>query len=134
MARCNAIQRCLSELAAHPQATLPPEVHEHAAGCAACARALAGARLARGLLAAGTGTSDAPGDFAARVLRALPPAPGGPGAEEDLWRPAWGLLPAFAATAAALLLVFQLGVGGLPAPSWTDEDPVLASMLDEGAR
>ena len=133
MATCNAIQRRLAELAALPQATLPPEVREHAAGCAACARALAGARLTRGLLAARTETSDAPEDFAARVLRALPATPGSPGAEEDLWRPAWGLLPAFAATAAALLLILQSEVRDVPTQVWPDADQMLAAV-EEGGR
>ncbi len=134
MATCSFIQRRLSELAAVPQDTLPPEVREHVAGCAACARALAGARLTRGLLAALAETPGARENFAGRVLRALPAAPGSRRAEDELWRPAWGLLPAFAAMAAALLLVFELQVGGLPAPTWPDADPGLASYMEEGGR
>jgi hypothetical protein len=108
-------------------------VREHVAGCAACARALAGARLTGGLFAALSQTPDAPEDFAARVLRALPAAPASRGPVVDPWAPAWGLLPAFAATAAALLLLFQFQAGDLAARSWPDADVTLAS-LEEGGR
>ncbi len=133
MAACNSIQRRLGDLAALPQATLPPEVREHVAGCAACARALAGARLARGLLAAAAGMPEPPEDFAGRVLRSLPPAPAPRRAGEDPWAPAWGLLPAFAAAAAALLLLLQFQVRDLPRQVWPDADQMLASV-EEGAR
>ncbi len=52
-----------------------------------------------------------PPGFARAVQSALPRRPSVQ-PEPDYWRPAWGLVPAFAATAAALLLILQTTPSG----------------------
>lgn len=115
MEACAMITRTVETLAGLPPETLPPGVRDHLAGCPGCARALAAARLARGLLAATADGPEPPEGFAARVGAALAAGGAARHAAEDLWRPAWGLVPAFAVTAAALLLLFQASVAPAPA-------------------
>jgi len=108
MKPCKAIRRTAIDLAAIPPAQLPPWVREHLTSCPNCLRALEGARLSLGLAAAAAEGPEPPAGFAEGVLAALPA--GGPlwgRAQADPWRPAWGLVPAFAAMAAALLILFQ---------------------------
>ncbi len=134
MKTCADIGRRIEVLAGVRPEAMPEDVREHVAGCLACARALAAARLTRGLLAAAAEAPEPREGFAGRVMAALPAALAGRRGEEDVWGPAWGLLPAFAATAAALLLVFQLQARGLPDPGWPDADALLASVLEEAGR
>jgi len=134
MERCEEIRGRVADLAGLQAEGLPPAVRQHLAGCPACARVLAAARVARGLLAAAAAAPEPPAGFAARVLGALPAAPAPRGAEEELWRPAWGLLPAFAAAAAALLFVFQMQVADFAGPAWPDADVMLASVMEENGR
>lgn len=150
MRSCEEIRTRVTELAAVRPDELPRRVREHVAGCPACGRALAAARLARGLVAAAEGP-EPPSGFGARVLAALPAGPARRHADEDLWAPAWGLVPAFAATAAALLILFQASavsspVGLVPAEGLSagerlvleagapDPDLVLAAVMEGGGR
>ena len=129
MDACRRIQRNAEALAATPPEALPPEVRGHLEGCAACARALAATRLARGLVAAAAGGIEPPAGFAERVLAALPPARPARPREADVWRPAWGLLPAFAGVAAALCVLF-LQAPAAETPAW----PGLPAALSAGER
>lgn len=108
MGACKPIRRTLRDIAALPPDRLPSSVRDHLTSCADCARALAAARLARGFVSVVTATPEPPDEFARRVLAALPPHPARRPAEPAVWRPAWGLVPVFAATAAALLILFQV--------------------------
>ncbi|MBI2561160.1 MAG: hypothetical protein HYW08_01865, partial [candidate division NC10 bacterium] len=72
MKSCDEVKKRIGELAALPAVELPAGIHEHLAGCAACTRALAAARLGRGLLAAAGDGVEPPTGFADRVLGALP--------------------------------------------------------------
>ncbi len=119
MRTCDALRDRLREWAPLTVGELPAELREHLVTCPACTRALAGARLACGLVAAGGAgaeTRPAPG-FANRVLAALPAAPARARAQADLWRPARGLVPAFAATAAVLLFLFSTSAVPTPEPA-----------------
>jgi anti-sigma factor RsiW len=114
MESCNEVIQRIGELAAVPLAEIPARVGEHLQGCPACTRALAAARLARGLLAAAADAPEPPAGFADRVLAALP-GPTSWRPDTDLWRLGWGLVPAFAATA-ALFLILYLG-SAVPGPA-----------------
>lgn len=106
VAPCEELRTRVGELAALPPAELPPGVREHLAGCPACNRAMAGARVTRGLLAAAADGPEPPAEFADRVLAALPgtrPL----SAPTDMWRLGWGLVPAFATMAVLLLILYQ---------------------------
>ncbi len=106
MEACNEVKRRIGEIAAVPAAEIPAGVRDHLRQCPACTRALEAARLARGLLAAAADAPEPAPKFATRVLAALP----GPKARRpnaDLWRLGWGLVPAFAAMAALLLILYQ---------------------------
>lgn len=152
MRACRRINQDITELAGVPPEELSPWVREHLVGCPACTRALEAARLTRGLMAATASGSEPPADFARRVAAAVPAGPPPfPAEASDLWRPAWGLVPAFAATAAALLILFQAsgapGPGGLvPVEGLSagerlvlearppDPDLILAAVMEAGGR
>jgi len=107
MKTCSAIEHDRNELAAVPPRELPGWVRDHLTACRTCQRRLAAARLARGMIAASVGNVPPSGSFAERVTNALTrrsplPAPNG-----DLWRPAWGLVPAFTAAVITLLVLYQ---------------------------
>jgi hypothetical protein len=71
--------------------------------------------LSLGLAAAAAEGPEPPAGFAEGVLAAVPAArPLRGWAQADPWRPAWGLVPAFAAMAAALLILFQFQSGATP--------------------
>jgi predicted anti-sigma-YlaC factor YlaD len=107
MNTCNVVTRDLEKLAGLRPAELPEVVRDHVAACPACGRRLAAARLARGLVAAATEAASPPEGFADRVRTALAARKAGSRPEVDIWRPAWGLMPAFAAAVAALFIVYQ---------------------------
>jgi hypothetical protein len=86
---------------------MPEAVRNHVAACAACNRRLATARLARGLIVGGMEAISPPHGFADRVRTALVTRRPTTRADADVWRPAWGLMPAFAAAVAALFIVYQ---------------------------
>lgn len=115
MTTCDAIEKDLADLAALRPDDLPKDVREHLAGCTACARRLAGTRLSRGLVDSVAEEIAPPPDFARRVVAAVAPRAGARRPEPDVWRPAWGLLPTFAAAVAALFLLYQSSEG--PGPS-----------------
>lgn len=150
MGSCEDLKRRVAALATVRAGELPETMRRHLAGCQACSALLNRERLVWGLVTAATEGVEPAAGFAEKVLASLPrdlaPVP----AETDLWRPAWGLVPAFAATAAALLLFFiqsssTLGTSGFlpteglstseelvlenPAP---DLDLVLAAVLGQG--
>jgi hypothetical protein len=95
-----------------------------------------------------TAAPEPPHDFAQRVLAALPARAARRAPEPEVWRPAWGLVPAFAAAAAALLILFQasaspVAVGLVPTASLSaaerlvleerppDADWVLTAVMEE---
>jgi hypothetical protein len=102
-------------LAATPPPEWPGGTAAHVAGCRECSRAVAGARLVRGIVAvAAEGAEPRPG-FAGRVMATLG-ATRRAGEAGDLWRPAWALLPAFGSVVAVLLALLVQSSGGAPAP------------------
>jgi anti-sigma factor RsiW len=108
MAPCREIRRQIEALAT--PAELPSRVREHLADCPACADAVAAARLASGLLRASpVVVAPSPG-FADRVEARLARGTRPSTDAGELWRPAWGLVPTFAAILAALV-VLQQGAG-----------------------
>jgi anti-sigma factor RsiW len=115
MKSCGEVKKRISELAAVSAAEMPAGIREHLTGCPACAEALAAGRLGRGLLAAAADAPEPPDDFADRVLVALAAhrlwRP-----ETEMWRVGWGLVPAFAATVALLLILFQFQASAVPGP------------------
>lgn len=115
MRSCAGVRARIGELAALPAAELPAGIRDHLAGCPACTRELAAARLHRGLLAAAADAAGPPAGFADRVLAAVPETrPSRP--EADLWRLGWGLVPAFAATVALLVVLYQYEPGAVSPP------------------
>jgi hypothetical protein len=114
MTSCSAVERNLETLAARRPEDLPDEVREHVGACPACARRLAASRLARGLVASVTEGTTPPTGFAQRVTTAIAARAGVGRPEPDVWRPAWGLLPTFAAAVAALVIVYQSSEAPLP--------------------
>jgi hypothetical protein len=116
MALCGDLKRQVVELARVRAGELPETVRRHLAGCPACSALLNRERLVLGLVTAATQGTEPPAGFAEKVLASLPhdlaPMP----ASSDLWRPAWGLVPFFAATTAALLLLF-VQTNSAPGPS-----------------
>jgi len=102
MTTCRDIRHWIGE---PPDFSAPPAwVTAHCADCADCAAALAAARLAHGLVRVSVATLEPPDQFAARVREALSTLPARRAEAFDLWRPAWGLVPTFAAILVALLL------------------------------
>jgi len=115
MNTCRAVVRDIEKLVGLRPADLPEDVRNHVAECATCSRRLAAARLARGLIAAGTEAISPPHGFADRVRTALAARKEGSNTDVDVWRPAWGLMPAFAAAVAALFIVYQ--TSEIPGPT-----------------
>ncbi len=115
MNTCEGVTRDVDKLASLRPADLPEAVRDHLAACLACDRRLAAARLVRGLIVMGTDAVSPPVGFADRVRTALAARNAGSRPEADLWRPAWGLMPAFAAAVAALFIVYQ--ASELPGPT-----------------
>lgn len=115
MKACGEIAKRITELAAVSATEMPAGIREHLTECPACDRALATARLIRGLLAAAADAPEPPAGFADRVLAAL--AARGPSRPEtELWRLGWGLVPAFAATVAVLLILFEFQATAVSGP------------------
>lgn len=114
MKTCKEVERGLAKLAALPPAEIPDEVRRHLTGCPGCERRLAMARLARGLVAVGVKEVVPPERFAERVTAAIATHQRPREAEPDVWRPAWGLVPAFAAAVAAMFILYQTDEGQWP--------------------
>jgi len=115
MNTCRAVARDIEKLVGLQPVELPDEVRNHLGACPACERRMAAARLARGLIAAGAEGISPPQGFADRVRTALAVRKEGSRADVDVWRPAWGLMPAFAAAVAALFIVYQ--TSEIPGPT-----------------
>ncbi len=111
MASCEDLGKRMDELAALDPAAMPAWAIDHLAGCPTCTHRLMQARLARGLLATASEGQEPPADFAQRVLAALPANRPSRVADPELWRLSWRLVPAFAVTAAMLLILFQFEAG-----------------------
>lgn len=152
MKPCDAVRKNLNELAAMFPAEVPVWAREHAASCRRCSRRLAAARLVRAAIQSSAAETEPPAGFAARVAEAVFRRPVPRRTEAELWRPAWGLVPAFGAVVLALFIVFQ----GNPAPEPTglfsieslssgerlvlagssvpDADTVLAALFEGGGK
>ena len=112
---CEEAVKRIAELGVVPATEIPAGIREHLEGCPACARSLVAVRLLRGLLAAAADAPEPPAGFAERVLAALPAwRPLRP--EAEMWRLGWGLVPAFAATVALLVVLYQYQAGAAPSP------------------
>ncbi len=111
MISCKDVRQQLAGLSSLRSETIPEPVQNHLLRCPGCSDELALLRLEQGILtAAADGPEPSPG-FSRQVQFALSRRPSVRPAA-DLWRPAWGLVPAFAATAAALLLLLQVTPSG----------------------
>ncbi len=112
MSSCRDVRQRLAGLMSLRSEAIPEEIRDHLLRCPNCSGEMAVLRLQRGILTAASDGPTPPAGFAERVHFALSrravlrPA-------ADFWRPAWGLVPAFAATAVVLLLLLQAA----PAPS-----------------
>ena len=115
MNTCKAVTRDMEKLVGLRPTDMPEAVRNHVAACAACNRRLATARLARGLIVGGMEAISPPHGFADRVRTALAVRKEESRADVDIWRPAWGLMPAFAAAVAALFIVYQ--TSEIPGPT-----------------
>ena len=71
MRPCKEVEKRITELTTVPATQLPAGILEHLAGCSACERALAAARLSRGLFAAATDGPEPPTGFAEHPVAAL---------------------------------------------------------------
>jgi len=151
MTSCAEIAKRIDELSAVSVAGTPATIREHVTGCPACARALAVARLRRGLLKTAADPCEPPHDFADQVLQALP-ARRLPPPETEMWHTGWRLMPAFAAAVVLLLILFQFqpgvvtgnSVGLLPMVGLSageqlvlesgppEADAVLTAVMEEG--
>jgi anti-sigma factor RsiW len=150
MSTCRQVGKRRHDLASRPPDQLPAEIQRHLAACPACRRTLAALRMTRGLLAVLADAPELPPRFVDRVLGGLPvghlPAP----RTADPWRPAWGLVPAFAALVAGLVLLNQFvavppSISLLPTDDWSlseeiafgvaapQSDLVLAALLEGDA-
>ena len=151
MTTCDAVEREVEKLAALAAADLPEAIRTHVADCAPCHRRLAAERLAHRLVAEAVQDVRPPDGFADRVRTALAARSAMPRPEAEIWRTAWGLVPAFAAAVAALLLVYQTaegpgmngfsGMEGLSAGEYlvlgsggTEMDAILTAVLEGGGR
>jgi hypothetical protein len=149
---CRRIEVDEAELARHAGEDLPAWAKEHVAACRSCRRRLEAARLADGLVRRLPEAALPPVGFADRVVAALPVAGATPSPTEESWRPAWGLIPTFAAAAVAAILLYQtsdvpgpvgfltaeglstgeeLVLGGALAP---ELDLILTAILEGGAK
>jgi hypothetical protein len=108
---CRALSGEIARIAGLEDDELSPAIRQHLAECGTCARAVAAERLCRGLVRTCDERPVPPAGFAARVAAALP----GRAEAVQVWRPAWGLIPAFAAAAAALVVVYGATVESVPA-------------------
>jgi hypothetical protein len=115
MKTCSAIERDRNQLAAVPPQELPGWVRDHLTTCRTCQRRLAAARLAGGMIAARAGDMTPSEGFAERVTHALTRRPSPEVSNGDLWKPAWGLVPAFTAAVITLFVLYQ--TSSVPGPT-----------------
>ena len=121
MTTCRAVGKHLADWAALPPEEIPDWARNHLATCRECCRRLAAARLARVVVTTCGEAAPPPPGFADRVVTAVfrGPVPGW--TEAELWRPAWGLVPAFGAVVAALLILFQFSLTPEPTGLFSPE-------------
>ncbi len=151
MGACWQSRKKLPALGALPLAVPSLTIAKHAAACPACRHTLQAERLGRGLFAVLREGPEPPAHFVAHVLEALPVGPYRVSRAVDPWHAAWGLIPAFAALAGGLFILYhpglEAGVSGLLptddlsaserlvfGPSKTDLDLVAAAVLREDPR
>jgi len=133
MKTCKEVERGLAELAVLLPAEMPDAVRRHLTECSACERRLAVERLARGLVAAGVKEMAPPERFAERVTAAIATRQRPRETETDVWRPAWGLVPAFAAAVAAMFILYQADEGQMPSGFFSTEGLSVGEHLVLGA-
>jgi len=114
---CQTIRAELDALARSPAVALPAWAAEHLARCRSCAREVAAARLARGLVAQPEGEPQVPAGFAGGVMAAIARDSRRDEGVAELWAPARKLLPAFAAAAACCLILLRV-MGGFEPPEY----------------
>ena len=107
MRPCKRVQRSLTDRAGPQEGSLPAALQPHLATCPTCRRSVAARRLARGLVGSLAETEAPPAHFSTRVLRCLSAREVIQQAVADPWRPAWGLVPVFAALVVGLFLLDQ---------------------------
>jgi hypothetical protein len=151
MTTCDAVERDIGKLAALAAADLPEAIRGHVGGCPTCHRRLAAARVAFRLVAESVEDVRPPDGFADRVRTVLAARPRTPRAEAEMWRTAWGLVPAFAAAVVALFIVYQTTDGpaanGFPGmeelsageqlvlgSAGPEMDAILTAVLEGGGR
>ena len=106
MISCKDVRRQTAQLPSLRSEAIPEAIRQHILRCSSCDGELVLLRLERGVLMAAAEGPTPPAGFAGAVQSAIPRRSSAQ-PEPDFWRPAWGLVPAFAATAAALLLILQ---------------------------
>jgi hypothetical protein len=106
MISCKDVRRRIAEPSSLRSEAIPEPIRAHLAQCPTCSGELAVLRLERGILTAAAEGPTPPDGFAEGVQSALSRRASAR-LEPDPWRPAWGLVPAFAATAVVLLLLLQ---------------------------
>jgi hypothetical protein len=107
MNTCGHVNTQMHDLASRPPARLPAEIAGHLDVYPACRRALAVARVTRGLLAVLPEVPESPPVFVDRVPGALPVVHLAAPVPVDLWRPAWGLFPAFTSLVLGIFQLYQ---------------------------
>ena len=127
MATCREIRKQAETLATLAES--PSWVRDHLSDCPSCAEALAAVRLASGLLRASPVVLAPSPGFAERTVARLarnskPSTDAG-----ELWRPAWGLVPTFAAILAALVVLQQGAEGPEPVDLLPTDNATLAEQL-----
>jgi hypothetical protein len=111
---CRELSRHAAELAALPPSEVPEAVRTHLAGCPGCRTALAAERAVRTMLQAVVqSAAEPPEGFAERVAGRIRRT--ARRQQDDTWRPAWRLIPAFAA--ALVVLVVAYGASGPTTPA-----------------
>ena len=121
MTTCRAVGKHLADWAALPPEEIPDWARNHLATCRECGRRLGAARLVRVVVTACGDAAPPPPGFADRIVTAVfrGPVPGR--TEAELWRPAWGLMPAFGAVVVALLMLFQFSLTPEPTGLFSPE-------------
>jgi hypothetical protein len=151
MTSCGVVERDLARLSELRPKDIPDEIQKHVGACRPCGRRLVAARLSRGLVASVAGKIAPSDGFSDRVMATIAARGAVQRLEPDVWRPAWGLLPTFAAAVAALFIVYQASEGQAPVGllstegltagerlvlgvSAPDTDDVLTAVLEGMAR
>lgn len=148
---CKRFEDAVRDLAMQPPDQLPDWAQAHLGECRPCRNRVQVERLTRGVVTGGL-EAPPPAGFADRVAAALPLAPAWSRPAEEPWRPAWGLIPTFAAAMVAAIIVYQTSevpgpvgflsteslsageqfvLGGASGP---DADSILTLILEGGAQ